>query len=85
MENLFKYSHLTLRPHEPRIRHLFWQFRLEDVYQQYELYTIVVVLFVLAHVVIFIFTRDVTDLINAIYSTFFMMMILFIYILGPRM
>ena len=66
MEDQFKYSHLTLRPVDAHVRHLFWQFRLEDVYQQYQLFTISFVIMAVAQLVNFIFTRDVTILIDAI-------------------
>ena len=66
MEYSFKYSHLTLRPVEAHFRHLFWQFRLEDVYQQYQLYTIVITLFTIGTILNFLVTRDLLTLIDAL-------------------
>ena len=55
------------------------------MYQQYQLYTIIFVLMAVAQVVNFIFTRDVTTLVDAIHGTLLMLLVLLIYKLGPRM
>ena len=85
MQNKLNYSRLTLKPLDAHESHLFWQFRMDDVYEMYRFSTIIIILFGFAQVAMFILSPDLTTFIDGVCTSLLVVLTILVYIFGSQM